>query len=303
MQLETLRGAGRWSNSKNRSSRDNQLWLGRRSALNQRRGPRWQRRGTKLDTNLLKSCELDCYHGSPLKSIHKKPFLRGNDVGSTFTEVTSIAPQAPAIGIFYDDPSITAPDDLRSIIGCLVREKIGETDERILANDEQVQILTERGFKIFTLPSIEMAVLTDFVYTTPFSLWLASGRVFSRLRHYIDERNLCAYPFIEFYKDCRVFYAAPLSKQEDFFVEECHKIRERALGANHTSPYGTTLSCYTSPHAPCSAIRHLMGGCYTSCLTVKDLNSESESSSFEEIDDDTLRRKSSVAEGINKKID
>uniref|UniRef100_A0A915JXH2 Uncharacterized protein n=1 Tax=Romanomermis culicivorax TaxID=13658 RepID=A0A915JXH2_ROMCU len=32
--LQTLREAGRWSNSENRSSCDNQLWLGGRGALN-----------------------------------------------------------------------------------------------------------------------------------------------------------------------------------------------------------------------------------------------------------------------------
>uniref|UniRef100_A0A915IRK6 Uncharacterized protein n=1 Tax=Romanomermis culicivorax TaxID=13658 RepID=A0A915IRK6_ROMCU len=44
-----------------------------------------------------------------------------------------------------------------------------------------------------------------------------------------------------------------------------------------TVPYGTTFSCYTSPHAPystapCGAVRRLMSGCYTSCRTVTNDN-------------------------------
>uniref|UniRef100_A0A915IBW9 Uncharacterized protein n=1 Tax=Romanomermis culicivorax TaxID=13658 RepID=A0A915IBW9_ROMCU len=34
-----------------------------------------------------------------------------------------------------------------------------------------------------------------------------------------------------------------------------------------TVPYGTTLSCYASPHAQRGAVRHLMSGCYTSRRT------------------------------------
>lgn len=52
--------------------------------------------------------------------------------------------------------------------------------------DDELKVLKEKEFKIFELPHIESAVTTDFVYTTPLSVWMAPGRIFPRLNAYIE---------------------------------------------------------------------------------------------------------------------
>lgn len=167
-------------------------------------------------------------------------FLRGpyssNDVGAAFTLATSIAPKAPSIGIFYDNPQTVPENDLRCAVGCLIsREQVttaeADTNEvvddepentfiRPLIDEKEEELLKKKGFRFCQLPRVDLAVITEFPYTTPFSIWLAPNKVYPRLGEYIASKNLCAYPMIEVYAENQIRYMAPLSKQDDFFVPE-----------------------------------------------------------------------------------
>ena len=52
-------------------------------------------------------------------------------------------------------------------------------------------------------------------------LWrLCCSKVYPKLRNYIAERNLCAYPALEVYRDNSILFLMPLSRQDEFFVSQ-----------------------------------------------------------------------------------
>ncbi|KAG7494123.1 hypothetical protein JOB18_023689 [Solea senegalensis] len=136
------------------------------------------------------------------------------DCGPAYTESCSIGPKLSSIGVFYDDPKQRPPEKCRYLVGsvlCAGEEK----------PDEELQRMYEEfGFKVFLLPEVSHAVTTSFPCTTPLSHVLAPYRVYPRLASYIEERKLCAFPFIEIYSDDVINYMVPLSRQTDFFVPE-----------------------------------------------------------------------------------
>lgn len=139
-----------------------------------------------------------------------------NLVGACFTEAISIAPSARGVGVFYDNPDLVPEEKLRSAIGCVI-----EDDSKKFKLDPNItSMFKEKGFHFWSFPLVQNAVVSSFPYTTPFSVWLSSGKVYPRLSDYISSRNLCAYPMIELYSEDRISYMAPLSKQEAFFVPE-----------------------------------------------------------------------------------
>ncbi|XP_053725338.1 testis-expressed protein 264 [Synchiropus splendidus] len=136
------------------------------------------------------------------------------DCGATFTEACSIAPQQKTIGVFYDDPKQRPADKCRYIVGSILCE--GEDQP-----DQEMQKLYEKfGFKVFSLPEVTHAVTTTFPCNTSLSHVVASYRVYPKLGSYIEERKLCAFPFIEICGAAVTSYMAPLSRQTDFFVPE-----------------------------------------------------------------------------------
>uniref|UniRef100_A0A1A7WC08 Testis expressed 264 n=1 Tax=Iconisemion striatum TaxID=60296 RepID=A0A1A7WC08_9TELE len=136
------------------------------------------------------------------------------DCGAAYTESCSIGPKLRSIGVFYDDPKQRPPEKCRYMVGSILCEGEEKLDEELLKMYEKF------GFKLFSLPEVSHAVTTSFPYTTHLSHVLGPYRVYPRLASYIEERKLCAFPFIEIYGSDVINYMVPLSRQTDFFVPE-----------------------------------------------------------------------------------
>ncbi|XP_059142790.1 testis-expressed protein 264-like [Physella acuta] len=140
-----------------------------------------------------------------------------NQAGQIFTEAALIAPDNKALGIYYDDPNKVDSYNLRYVVGSILSEGNAPVDE------EMVKKFTDKEFKILHLPEVSYAVHTQFPHITTLSILIATNKAYPRLKEYIEERKLCAYPFIEYYDGKVIHFMAPLSKQEEFFVPECEQ--------------------------------------------------------------------------------
>ncbi|CAM1327110.1 TEX264 (predicted), partial [Pycnogonum litorale] len=136
-----------------------------------------------------------------------------------FTEVHALAPSLKNYGIYYDDPDKVKQNDLRYIVGAVLSD--GENPD-LTADDEVRQKLLEHGYKIQSFPVVENVVMTSFPFKSMVSVMIAISRVYPRLKNYIEEHKLCAYPIIEIYESNQIIFCMPLSKQDEFFVEEAN---------------------------------------------------------------------------------
>merc|ERR1712112_547097 len=110
------------------------------------------------------------------------------------------------------------------------------------ASKEEVERMKSYGFKIIHFPKPSFVVTTVFPFTTTLSIYLGIYRVYPRLRDYIAERNLCAYPALELYTDSNIIFLMPLSRQEEFFVSEFQE--------EEMSVATTDLESFTSIESP-----------------------------------------------------
>jgi len=143
-------------------------------------------------------------------------FARGSykNAGHLFTEAHSIAPELKTLGIYYDDPQQVNTADLRYCVGVILSEGDSPYDED-LANTYK-----NHGFKQILLPAVDHAVWTTFPFKSILSFFIGVARVYPRLAEYIQEKKLCAHPMIEIYEKEWIIFLAPLSKQDEFYVEE-----------------------------------------------------------------------------------
>lgn len=58
----------------------------------------------------------------------------------------------------------------------------------------------------------------DLFYPPPLSLILL-----------LQEKRLCAHPFLEIYRDGQIHFMAPLTRQDDFYVPEVRRVERRPL--------------------------------------------------------------------------
>lgn len=84
----------------------------------------------------------------------------------------------------------------------------------------RLETLIEAGYKLAVLPKQQFAVVSSFPLRTALSLYVAIFRVYPRLRKYIADTGLCAYPAIEICDGATMHFMMPLSRQEEFFVSE-----------------------------------------------------------------------------------
>ncbi|KAM4740889.1 testis-expressed protein 264 [Anableps anableps] len=136
------------------------------------------------------------------------------DCGAAFTESYSIGPNLRSIGIFYDDPRQRLAEKCRYMVGSVLCEGEEKPDEDLL------KLYEKFGFKVFSLPEVSHAVTTTFPCTTSLSHMLGAQRVYPQLNSYIEEKKLCAFPFIEISHSDVINYMVPLCRQMDFFVPE-----------------------------------------------------------------------------------
>jgi len=142
-------------------------------------------------------------------------FARGpyKNAGHLFTQAHSLIPELKTIGIYYDDPQQVDPTDLRYCVGLVL------PDDKAVA-DEHLKTLLAHGFKETTLPNVEHAVIAKFPFNNTISIFIGVARVYPRLAEYIQTEKLCAHPMVEIYEKDQIIFMAPLSKQDEFYVEE-----------------------------------------------------------------------------------
>jgi len=172
-------------------------------------------------------CFLFVYSGllSPIDIGTRRPpfgilriaykFARGpyKNAGHLFTEAHSLIPQLKTIGVYYDDPQQVDPTDLRYCVGVVL------PDDKTLA-DEHLKTLSNHGFKETILPAVEHAVITKFPFNNTISIFIGVARVYPKLAEYIQTEKLCAHPMVEIYDKDHIIFMAPLSRQDEFYVEE-----------------------------------------------------------------------------------
>jgi len=142
---------------------------------------------------------------------HTGPY---KNVGEIFTESFCLVPDREQLGIYYDDPEGVSPDQLRAAVGPILA--IGGDK----ADPSEMEKVIKEGFKICHLPKAGFVVTASFPFKTTLSIFLAIYKVYPKLRDYISQRNLCAYPALEVYTDSEIIFIMPLSRQEEFFVSE-----------------------------------------------------------------------------------
>eukprot|EP00062_Callorhinchus_milii_P006341 gi/632946729/ref/XP_007888702.1/ PREDICTED: testis-expressed sequence 264 protein [Callorhinchus milii] len=143
-------------------------------------------------------------------------------VGSLFTQSTSIGPELSCVGVYYDDPNQVPPEKQRCIIGSI----LSEGDEK--PSEELVKLYEQFGFKIFSFPEVTHVVMTTFPFTTFLSLYLAMYKVYPVMNDYIKNRKLCAHPWLEIYRGDVIYYVCPLARQGDFYVPELKQAERKA---------------------------------------------------------------------------
>jgi len=136
------------------------------------------------------------------------------NAGELFTDSYCLLPNREQIGLYYDDPEAVPASELRYAVGPILSN--GEE----LPKKEEMELMRSHGFKIFHIPRANFVVSAVFPFRTTLSIFIAIFRVYPKLRKYIAQRNLCAYPAIEIYTDRDIWFIMPLSKQEEYFVQE-----------------------------------------------------------------------------------
>ena len=80
--------------------------------------------------------------------------------------------------------------------------------------------MTQHGYKIIHFPKPNHVVQASFPFKNTLSIYMGIFRVYPKLKEYIAERGLCAYPALEIYTSSSIEFIMPLSKQDEFFVPE-----------------------------------------------------------------------------------
>jgi len=158
------------------------------------------------------------------------------NAGEVFTESFCLLPDREQLGIYYDDPEGVPANQLRCAVGPVLAKG---TEKPV---PEEIEKMVRNGFQIIHLPKPSYVVTASFPFSTTLSIFLAIYRVYPRLRDYIAERNLCAYPALELYTDSNIIFLMPLSRQEEFFVSEFQE--------EEMSVATTDLESFTSIESP-----------------------------------------------------
>jgi len=140
-------------------------------------------------------------------------FGNANDETTNQEEDSSLPPH---VGIYYDDPESVPEEELRYAVGAV----LAVTDSGLDIDILRLETLIEAGYKLAVLPKQQFAVVSSFPLRTALSLYVAIFRVYPRLRKYIADTGLCAYPAIEICDGATMHFMMPLSRQEEFFVTE-----------------------------------------------------------------------------------
>ena len=111
--------------------------------------------------------------------------------GDLFTDSYCLLPNREQVGIYYDDPETVPESELRFAVGPIL------SNGAEAPIHEEAEKMRSHGFKIFHLPKANYVVTATFPFRTTLSVFIAIFRVYPKLRKYIAEKSLCAYPAID----------------------------------------------------------------------------------------------------------
>jgi|WetSurMetagenome_2_1015567.scaffolds.fasta_scaffold159152_3 DNA gyrase inhibitor GyrI len=118
------------------------------------------------------------------------------------------------LGIYYDDPKVTAEEKTRSILG------------RIIENaDRSREMEIEKKFKVGELPQTNYLVV-EFPFKGLPSIVIGIYRVYPKLAKYMKTHEMSKIPVIEIYapKAQKMFYVVPTSLNQHFFDDLMNKV-------------------------------------------------------------------------------
>lgn len=213
--------------------------------------------------------EVDVKAGPPPINMNGKTVAyklnRGpyNESGHLFTEITgdlvrsnpSISSKIHMIGFYYDNPNtVEDQNECRYAAGIIlpdVSEQSNSRSEQSNSQSEQSNSqpqsgdnifvteelreelkvgLQEKGYEFVTLPTIDHVVHATFPFRGPFSIVIATRKVYPCLNWYVQEHNLCAHPSIEVYTSDSIHFILPLSKQDSFYFFPPDSVDDDSVG-------------------------------------------------------------------------
>ncbi|XP_015783411.1 testis-expressed protein 264 [Tetranychus urticae] len=145
------------------------------------------------------------------KFIYKVYNANSASIGSNFTRLTTLLypfKDATLVPVLITQP--IGSKSTKSLLGVLFEHN----------NDKVEKMLLSIDYKIMTLPKVNHVVSATFTNKGSISVAIALKRVYPVITEYIKENKLCAYPSIEIYKGDVIYFLSPLSKQQDFFMNE-----------------------------------------------------------------------------------
>jgi len=192
----------------------------------------------------------------PMTMAYKTIVGPYKDAGEFFTESFCLLPDREQLGIYYDDPEGMPANQLRCAVGPVLAKG---TEKPVPAEMEK---MVKNGFKIVHLPKPSYVVMASFPFSTTLSIFLAIYKVYPRLRDYIAQRNLCAYPAMEIYTDNTIVFMMPLSRQDEFFVSEFQE-EEMSVATTDLESFTSIESPavmkddagFVIPHSPLDSVR------------------------------------------------
>jgi DNA gyrase inhibitor GyrI len=118
------------------------------------------------------------------------------------------------LGIYYDDPKVTAEEKTRSIIGRIIE-----------ATDRSRIMDIEKKYKVGELPQTNYLVV-EFPFKGLPSIVIGIYRVYPKLAKYMKTHEMPQIPVIEIYapKAQKMFYVVPTSLNQHFFDDLMYKV-------------------------------------------------------------------------------
>jgi len=118
------------------------------------------------------------------------------------------------VGIYYDDPKVTAEDKTRCIIGRIIE-----------INDRSRIIDIEKKYKVGELPQTNYLVV-EFPFKGLPSIVIGIYRVYPKISKYMKTHEISKMPIIEIYapKAQKMFYIVPTSLNQHFFDDLMNKV-------------------------------------------------------------------------------
>eukprot|EP00794_Sanderia_malayensis_P011806 gene11806-13029_t len=149
---------------------------------------------------------------------------RYSSAGTAFHELDKVKgnKRFSCVGIYFDDPDQVAADETCYAVGVFIeKEKTSQSEA-----EEITETMRGVGYKSVELPAVSKAVCTTFPFKIGLSIVIAVAKVYPALRKYVQENKISPHPYLEYYKDSKIYFTAPLEECEKFYVPEYELVKK-----------------------------------------------------------------------------